>query len=66
MGYQPLARELRSIEPGKGFVLIEIRGKVSAILDPSWTYGLLLAAKSKGRIYNRLLKGLPSVEVPNG
>jgi hypothetical protein len=65
VGYRPLAPELRKQAPGQGFVLVEIRGSVKAILAPSWTYGLLLAAKSKGRIYNRLLKGLPSVEVPS-
>lgn len=66
LGYVPLDKAMRekTLEPS-GFVLVRLKGKKEtlAYLVPSWTYGVLMASKSKGRSYNRLLKGKPSVSL---
>lgn len=66
LGYLPLAKEARekTLEPS-GFVLVRLKGKreTLAYLVPSWTYGVLMASRSKGRAFNKLLKGKPSVSL---
>lgn len=66
IAYVPLAAEYREKVPGSGFVVIRFKnGPTFAYLVPSWTYGLLVGAKSPGRVYNRLIKdkGLPGVKL---
>jgi hypothetical protein len=66
LGYVPLAKDMRekTLEPS-GFVLVRLKGKreTKAYLVPSWTYGAVMRSKSKGRAYNKWLKGKPSVSL---
>jgi hypothetical protein len=61
--YTPLAAEFRGRLPGDGFLLITFRhGGKRAFLCRSFVPGLLMAAKSKGKAFNKLVKGrCPSV-----
>lgn len=65
ISYCPVAKSLKVQAPGQGIVLVRTQDHTYAYLAPSWVYGLLCAAKSPGRVYNRLLKSkkLQSVKI---
>jgi hypothetical protein len=64
IGYCPLPEAARKqFTKPHGFVLVRFKAKRSilAYLVPSQTYASMCKAKSKGRAYNKLLRGQPAV-----
>ena len=64
IGYLPLPTAMRQqLSKPCGFVLVRLKGKraILAYLVPSQTFASMCKAKSKGRAYNRLLRGKPAV-----
>jgi hypothetical protein len=67
LGYVPLARSFRARYPdADGFLFVRFAsGSTFAYLVPSWVPGLILASRSRGRMFNRLVRRerRPGVEV---
>lgn len=65
VAYVPLAPELRGKLEGDGFLVVKFRsGHKRAHLVPAWACGLLMASRSKGRGYSKLIRRrYPSVKM---
>jgi hypothetical protein len=67
LGYVPLARSFRARYPdADGFLFVRFAsGSAFAYLVPSWVPGLILASRSRGKAYTRLVRRerRPGVEV---